>query len=273
MNPRSGILALLAVAALSLGAFLLVTGPSAKALPSLEETGGSYLIFEVSAENATDENMSAAIEIVSKRMMLFGDIETSIEREGKNAIKVKVPGSILAEDVASLFGRRGRLEFLLVDVRALPDDMLEGIAPPGSKIVPGAIGTDYEGSLFAVRRNGGLRGDSIESTNVTSNPMTEEPEVQVTFGETAANEFALLTEENVGRQLAIVMDDELVTAPIINEPIRGGQVQISGNFTQEEAQKLAIILRSGSLPIDLEYVEVGTFGGNQSDEASGRPEL
>jgi preprotein translocase subunit SecD len=204
---------------------------------------------------AIDNAMDSATEVVRKRIDALGTREPTIIREGDERIVVDVPGLKDPQALKDLLGQTAELEFKLVDQSALQSDIARGVVPPGSELVRGAPGGDYEGTQLAVRRLGGIRGDSLVNAQATFNQQTNEPIVNIQFDAQGGARFARLTSENVGKPFAIILDDEVISAPNINEPIIGGSAQISGNFTTETANQLAIALRSGALPVDLTVVE------------------
>ena len=210
--------------------------------------------------NAVADAMDSATEVVRKRIDALGTREPTIIRQGDTRIVVQVPGLQDPDQLKKLLGQTAKLEFKLVDQTALPSDVEQGIAPPGSQIFPYAEGTDFAGSSIAVRRLGGIKGDSLTNAQQTVDPQTNEAVVSITFDQQGGAKFAKLTTENVNKPFAIILDGKVLSAPNINEPIRGGSAQISGNFTTESANELAISLRSGALPVDLTVVEERTVG-------------
>jgi len=209
---------------------------------------------------AVNNAMNSATEVVRKRIDSLGTREPTIIREGDTRIVVQVPGLEDPEALKSLLGQTANLEFKLVDQTALPADIQQGIAPPGSEIVPYAPGTPFAGTSIAVKRLGGIRGDSLTNAQQTFDGQTNEPVVSITFDQQGGAKFAKLTTENVNRPFAIILDGQVLSAPNINEPILGGSAQISGSFTVESANQLAIALQSGALPVDLKVVEERTVG-------------
>jgi preprotein translocase subunit SecD len=173
---------------------------------------------------------------------------------------VQVPGLGDPQALKDLLGQTANLEFKLVDQTALQADLKQGIAPPGSEVVPYAAGSPFAGQSIAVKRLGGIRGDALTNAQQTVNSQTNEPVVSITFDAQGGQRFAKLTSENVGKPFAIILDGKVISAPNINEPIIGGQAQISGSFTTDTANQLAISLRSGALPVDLTVVEERTVG-------------
>jgi preprotein translocase subunit SecD len=211
-------------------------------------------------EQAVTDAMDSATEVVRKRIDELGTREPTIIRQGDTRIVVQVPGLQDPEQLKELLGQTAQLEFKLVDQSALPADVAQGIAPPGSQIFPYAPGSDFEGQSIAVRRLGGIQGDNLIGAQQSFDPQTNEPNVNIQFDQQGGARFARLTQENVGKPFAIILDGQVISAPNINEPILGGSASISGNFTVESANQLAISLRSGALPVDLAVVEERTVG-------------
>ncbi|MDE8652103.1 protein translocase subunit SecD [Novosphingobium album (ex Liu et al. 2023)] len=212
-------------------------------------------------EQAVTNAMDSATEVVRKRIDALGTREPTIIRQGEERIVVQVPGLQDPSALKSLLGQTAKLEFKLVDVTASPNDIAQGIAPPGSEIVPYANPREGAGApAIAVRRLGGIKGDRLTDAKQAFDPKNNAPVVSITFDQEGGRKFAELTTQNVNRPFAIILDGKVLSAPNINEPILGGSAQISGNFTVETANQLAISLRSGALPVDLTVVEERTVG-------------
>ncbi len=226
----------------------------------VDETRFSLSPTASGIENAVTQAMDSATEVVRKRIDSLGTREPTIIRQGDTRIVVQVPGLQDPEQLKSLLGQTAKLEFKLVDQNALPADVEQGIAPPGSQIFPYAAGTPFEGSSVAVRRLGGIKGDQLTNAQQSFDPQTNEPNVTIQFDQQGGAKFAKLTSENVNKPFAIILDGKVLSAPNINEPIRGGSASISGSFTVDTANQLAISLRSGALPVDLTVVEERTVG-------------
>ncbi|MBT2134137.1 protein translocase subunit SecD [Croceibacterium sp. LX-88] len=224
--------------------------------------GSRFVLTQTTAglNLAVKNAMESATEVVRKRIDALGTREPTIIRQGDNRIVVQVPGLQDPQQLKELLGQTAELEFKLVDQTALQSDIQQGIAPPGSQIVPYAEGTIGQGTSIAVKRLGGIRGNSLTNAQQSFNPQTNEPVVSIQFDSAGGRRFGILTRENVGKPFAIILDGEVLSAPNINEPIDGGQAQISGGFTVETANQLAIALRSGALPIDLTVIEERTVG-------------
>ena len=211
-------------------------------------------------DQAVSQAMDTAVEVVRKRIDALGTREPTIIRQGDQRIVVQVPGLQDPEQLKSLLGQTAKLEFKLVDGTALPSDIAQGIAPPGSEIVPYANPEQTGVPAIAVKRLGGIRGDMLTNAQQSNSPQTNEPVVTITFDSEGGARFAKLTTENVNKPFAIILDGKVLSAPNINEPILGGSAIISGSFTTESANQLAIALRSGALPVDLKVVEERTVG-------------
>ncbi|MFC3101295.1 protein translocase subunit SecD [Altererythrobacter lauratis] len=248
----------------------LMSGTGLTSEWSLEVLDGNRLVLtqtEAGVRTAVTTAMDSATDVVRRRIDSLGTREPTIIRQGDTRIVVQVPGLQDPEELKALLGQTARLEFKLLDTQATPAQIQSGIPRPGSELVPGAVGGDYEGTVLAVRRLGGVRGDSLTNAQQTFDPQTNEPAVSITFDAAGAQRFAKLTTENVGQQFAIILDGEVLSAPVIREPILGGTSQISGGFTLQKATQLARALASGALPVDLTVVEERTVGPDLGAES------
>jgi len=212
-------------------------------------------------DQAVTQAMDTAVEVVRKRIDALGTKEPTIIRSGANRIIVQVPGLQDPQQLKNLLGQTAKLEFKLVDQNALVGDVAQGIAPPGDEIVPYAdVKPGQPAPKLAVKRLGGIRGDELTNAQLSNNPQTNAATVTITFNSDGGEKFAKLTQANVGKPFAIILDGKVLSAPNINEPILGGSAVISGNFTTDSASQLAISLRSGALPVDLRVIEERTVG-------------
>lgn len=210
---------------------------------------------------AVDQAMDTATEVVRKRIDALGTREPTIIREGADRIVVQVPGLSNPQALKDLLGKTAKLEFKLVDTAASPTDVAQGIAPPGDEILPySEANSQGQIAKIAVKRLGGIKGDQLTNAQQTFDQRNNTAVVSITFNQQGGEKFAKLTTENVNKPFAIVLDNKVLSAPNINEPILGGSAQISGNFTVDSANQLAIALRSGALPVDLKVIEERTVG-------------
>lgn len=210
-------------------------------------------------ETALDQAMDTAKDVIDRRINALGTLEPTIIRQGENRIVVQVPGLDDPEALKALIGKTAKLEFKLVDEQADPDQTAQGKARVGSQVLPypdNPSGLPY----IAVRRLGGISGDKLDKADPTFDPQTNQPAVTIQFDSEGGQKFARMTQQNVNKLFAIVLDGQVISAPQIREPIFGGVSQISGSFTTESANALSISLRSGALPVDLKIVEERSVG-------------
>lgn len=201
----------------------------------------------------TDRAMGQAVEVIRRRIDELGTREPNIVRQGGTRIVVQVPGLQNPEELKALLGKTARLEFKLVDLDADPAMVAQGRAPAGSQILP-----SVDGPPVVVKRRAIITGDQL----IDSQPSFEqgEPVVSFRFDSVGGRRFGKATQENVGKPFAIILDNQVISAPRINQPILGGSGIISGNFTTQSANELAIMLRSGKLPVELTVIEERTVG-------------
>ncbi len=205
---------------------------------------------------AVDQAMDVAREVIGRRVNALGTLEPTILRQGTNRILDQVPGLQDPEALKQLIGRTARLEFKMVDLNVPPDQLEAGRAPIGSQILPTA-----EGGRIAVQRRAIITGDMISDARQDYDETDGTPNVVLSFDQTGSRRFARVTQENVGRPFAIILDNVVISYPNIRQPILGGVAAISGGgFTVETANQLAISLRSGRLPVELTVVQESTVG-------------
>ena len=203
---------------------------------------------------ALKDAMGVARDVVRRRIDPGGTKEITVITEGGNRILVEVPGVENPETLKQLIGQTARLEFKLVDLSANPADVQQGRAPPGSQVLPMADGTGF----VAVKRRVMVSGDQLTDAK-QSFDQDGRPDIDITFNTAGARRFARATQENTGKPFAIILDDKVLSAPNINEPILGGRAQITGgNFTVQSAHDLAVSLASGKLPVKLNVIEERT---------------
>ncbi|MBX7526397.1 protein translocase subunit SecD [Qipengyuania vesicularis] len=206
-------------------------------------------------DNAVDGAMEGALRTIGIRVDELGTREPTILRQGDTRIVVQVPGLQDPEQLKELLGKTAKLEFKLVERGATQEEVDRGFVS-GGEVVPYA---DGPGGVV-VRRLGGIDGDTLTGAVQTFDSQTNEPVVSITFNPDGGRRFRVMTTRYTGRQFAIILDGEVISAPVMQEPIVNGQSQISGTFTVESANELAIQLRSGALPVDLSVVEERTVG-------------
>jgi len=203
-------------------------------------------------------------ETIINRVDQFGVTEPEIVQQGDDRIMVQLPGIDDPERAKNLIGKTALLEFKLVDDENSLEEALRGSIPEGSMIAYGLRenrSAGQGGSVpYLLKSRALLTGASLETAKVQISDRFGEPIVSLKFSAQGAVDFDRITAENVRRRLAIVLDGVVHSAPVIQERISGGQAQISGNFTLEEARDLAIVLRAGALPAPVSILEERTVG-------------
>lgn len=198
-----------------------------------------------------------SIEIVRRRVDELGTTEPNIQRQGSDRVLVQVPGLQNPTRLKELLGTTAKLEFRLVDTSISPQQALETRAPADSEIL---MSQDPTPIPYVVERQVMVAGDDLIDAQASFDSRNGEPVVNFRFNTAGAQRFGRVTTENVNRPFAIVLDNKVVSAPRINEPITGGSGQISGRFTVQEANDLALLLRAGALPAPMTVVEERTVG-------------
>jgi preprotein translocase subunit SecD len=202
---------------------------------------------------ALKDAMSLARDVVRRRIDPGGTKEPTVVTEGGSRILVEVAGVENPEKLKQLIGQTARLEFKLVDLNANPNEVQQGHAPAGSQVLPMADGS----SFIAVKRRVMVSGDQIVDAK-QGYDENNRPDIEITFNTAGAKRFGRTTQENVGKPFAIILDDKVLSAPNIETPILGGKAQITGNFTVQSANDLAVSLKSGKLPVKLVPIEERT---------------
>lgn len=236
----------------------------------LDLQGGMHLVLKVDTsqipEEAREDAPNRALEIIRNRIDQFGVREPLIQRQGKNEIVVQLPGITDRERAIELIGRTAQLEFKIVeDGEELNKQASEGNIPEGYELKTVAKET------LLLKKKHELTGDTLVSAEVKFDQSRfNEPYIALEFNSKGAAVFADVTGRNVGRRLAIVLDEKVHSAPRINEKIPSGRASITGSFNVEEAGDLAIVLRAGALPAPI-YIEeertVGALLGRDSIES------
>ncbi|HVJ00288.1 MAG TPA: protein translocase subunit SecD [Sphingomonas sp.] len=203
--------------------------------------------------------MGDATEVVRRRIDELGTKEPTIIQQGSDRIVVQVPGLQDPQALKDLLGKTAKLEFKMVDMNADPAELAKGNAPIGDEIVP-YPGNPMGVPVIAVKRSTIISGDQLIDARQAFEPQTNAPIVDITFDGEGGKRFAKVTQENTGKQFAMILDNQVISAPSINEPILGGKAMISGSFTVDSANELAIALRSGKLPVALKVIEEHTVG-------------
>ncbi|GAA6190833.1 protein translocase subunit SecD [Phaeobacter sp. NW0010-22] len=217
---------------------------------------GSIIVVQLSeAEKlaSDDRTVRQALEIVRRRIDEVGTREPTIQRQGADRILIQVPGIGSASELKEIIGTTAQLSFNPVVSRGTDEDAAAGV---GNKVIPSL---DDEGIFYTVEAAPVVTGEEL----VDAQPAFDQngrPAVNFRFNTSGARKFGDYTLENIGSPFAIVLDDEVVSAPVIQSHIPGGSGIITGNFTVEESTNLAVLLRAGALPAGLNFLEERTIG-------------
>jgi preprotein translocase subunit SecD len=198
-----------------------------------------------------------SIEIVRRRVDEVGTREPSIQRQGEDRILVQLPGVKDPDRIKRLLGKTAKLTFRLLDTMTTVDDARRGRIPPGSVLLE-ADSQEESAAQYVVRKRVYVSGENL----VDSQPTYDQgrPVVSFRFDSIGGKRFGDVTKDNVGRPLAIVLDGKVISAPQIREPILGGSGIITGSFSVQQANDLAVLLRAGALPAPLKILEERTVG-------------
>ncbi len=205
------------------------------------------------------QSVEQSIQIIERRVNELGTVEPSIQRQGVDRVLVQVPGLQDPSRLKALLGQTAKLTFRMVD-QSMPADQAQqsGRVPPESEVL---FGDKAEASVpYLIEKRVLVSGEDLTDAQPGFDQRNGEPIVTFRFNNNGARRFAQVTQENVGRPFAIVLDNKVISAPVIREPILGGSGQISGSFTVQGANDLAILLRAGALPAPLTIIEERTVG-------------
>jgi preprotein translocase subunit SecD len=211
------------------------------------------------------QSVEQSIQIVERRVNELGTVEPSIQRQGVDRVQVQVPGLQDPQRLKEILGKTAKLTFRLVDSSTSPEQAQAGRLPPDSELL---YGPQKEGRpAYVIEKRIMVSGEDLTDAQPGFDQRTNEPIVTFKFNINGARRFAQVTQENVGRPFAIVLDNEVISAPVIREPILGGSGQISGSFTVQQANDLAILLRAGALPAPLTIIEERTVGAGLGQDS------
>ncbi len=225
--------------------------------------------------NRISSASGSAIEVIRNRIDGSGTKEANIVRQGSDRILVQIPGIEDTKDLLALIGSTAKLTFHDVHPTLSIEDAKLTRVPAGFKIYDAAPGERGEAS-YVLKEDPVVQGDDLVDAQPGFDSRNSEPVINFRFNQSGARKFGAFTKDNVGRPFAIVLDEKVLSAPVIRDAILGGSGQISGNFTVDNANKLAVQLRSGALPTKLSVVEervVGASLGQDSIDSGKRAAL
>lgn len=194
----------------------------------LDLSGGVHIVYEADKENVTEEEMQAAVSLIQGRLDWNNWTEAEVAKEGEKRLRVDIPGVENAEEAIQEIGQTAQLMFV-----------------------------DEKGKVL-------LTGDMVarasKEVGTTKEGGVSEPYVSLEFNEEGTKLFAQATADNIGKPIGIVLDDEMVSSPVVNSVIKDGKAMITGHFTPEEAERTAALIRAGSLPFDLKVLQMENVG-------------
>jgi preprotein translocase subunit SecD len=234
-----------------------VMGSTGQRSVDISESGGLITLTptEPALVERVRQTVDQSIQIIERRVNELGLVEPIIQRQGASRILVQVPGLQDPSRLKEIIGKTAKLDFRMVDLSMTPEQALASRPPADSEILDGEGGSKY-----LIDKRVLVSGGDLVDAQPGFDQRNGQPIVNFRFNSSGARKFAEVTKANVGKPFAIVLDNKVISAPVINEPIPGGAGQISGNFTVQSANDLAILLRAGALPAPLTVVEERTVG-------------
>ena len=216
------------------------------------------------------QSVEQSIQIIERRVNELGTVEPLIQRQGVDRILVQVPGLQDPTRLKELLGKTAKLDFRMVDVSMPAEQALQGRVPPDDEIL---YSSTQPRTPYLVEKRILVSGADLTDAQPGFDQRTNEPVVNFRFNTSGARKFAQVTQENVGKPFAIILDNQVISAPVIREPILGGSGQISGSFTVQSANDLAILLRAGALPAPLTIIEERTVGPGLGQDSIAKGKL
>jgi SecD/SecF fusion protein len=230
----------------------------------LIEPGRDSLVMHMTDNFKTrtqDQILDESIEVVRRRIDQLGTREPTIERQGEDRILVQVPGLSDPQRLIRLLGTTAKMTFQMVDDSADMTQAARGIVPIGDELLKYApLKNGATPPPLVVERRVLVGGDRLTDAAQSFDPQSGQPDVTLKFDTVGAREFGDATKENVGKRFAIVLDNQIIEAASIREPILGGNADITGGFSVQSATDLAVLLRAGALPAPLKVIEQRTVG-------------
>ena len=237
------------------------------------DAGGGLIRITVPQAAITErvrQTIEQSIQIVERRVNQLGTVEPVIQRQGQDRILVQVPGLQDPSRLKELLGKTAKMEFRMVDTTVPPDQAQQGRVPPDSEVL---MSSTSPKTPYVIKKQVLVSGGDLTDAQPGFDQRSGEPIVSFRFNPSGSRKFAQATSENVGQPFAIVLDNEVISAPVIREPITGGAGQISGSFTVQQANDLAILLRAGALPAPLTVIEERTVGPGLGQDSIEKGEL
>jgi preprotein translocase subunit SecD len=251
---------------------LLGAGSGQRSLDISTEAGSlvRLTLTEPAITERIRQSVEQSIQIIERRVNELGTVEPLIQRQGIDRILVQVPGLQDPTRLKELLGKTAKLDFRMVDVSLPAEQAAQGRIPPDDEIL---YSSTQPRTPYLVEKRILVSGADLTDAQPGFDQRTSEPIVSFRFNTSGARKFAQVTQENVGKPFAIILDNQVISAPVIREPILGGSGQISGSFTVESANDLAILLRAGALPAPLTIIEERTVGPGLGQDSIAKGKL
>jgi preprotein translocase subunit SecD len=209
--------------------------------------------------------VTQSIEVIRRRIDILGTKEPDIRRQGENRIAIEAPGVSDPQKLRDVIGQTGKLTFQMVDDTVSPADAASGHVPPDDVVVAnGEAGSPVPS--YVLKKRVLVSGDMLTDA-AQSYDQYNRPNITFRFNGAGARRFGEATTQNIGKRFAIVLDDKVVSAPVIESAIVGGSGEITGDFTIERATTDALLLKSGALPAKLDVVEQNSVGADLGADA------
>ncbi len=240
---------------------------STETKPSVDKVGENQIVINIGdayIKSKQKDLIVQTMEIVRRRLDETGTKELDIQRQGDNYIVVQVPGLKDPKEIKNLLGKTAKLSFHLVEEGVSISEAFAGNLPAGTKILP-MEEKGGQAQYIIIQSRSVLTGEMLVDAQVTVDLGM--PKVSFKFNNIGAKLFGEVTAKQTGKRFAIVLDNKVISAPVINEPILGGSGVISGNFTVASANELALLLRAGALPVPLKIVEERTIGPSLGEDS------
>ena len=236
-------------------------GSSGQRSLEVSDAGGGLIRLTVPQAAITErirQTIEQSIQIVERRVNELGTVEPLIQRQGTDRILIQVPGLQDPTELKRIVGTTAKMEFRMVDSSVSPDQAQQrGGVPADSELL---MSEQTPKVPYVIKRQVLVSGSDLTDAQPGFDQRTNEPIVNFKFNSSGSRKFAQATSDNVGQPFAIVLDNKVISAPVIREPITGGQGQISGSFTVQAANELALLMRAGALPAPLTVIEERTVG-------------
>src|SRR5436189_2950472 len=248
-------------------------GSSGQRSVEVSDAGSGLIRITVPQAAITErirQTIEQSIQIVERRVNQLGTVEPVIQRQGTDRVLVQVPGLQDPSRLKELLGKTAKMEFRMVDPTVPPDQAQQGRVPPDSEVL---MSSTSPKTPYVIKKQVLVSGGDLTDAQPGFDQRSGETIVSFRFNTSGSRKFAQATSDNVGQPFAIVLDNEVISAPVIREPITGGSGQISGSFTVQQANDLAILLRARALPAPLTVIEERTVGPGLGQDSIEKGEL